>query len=116
MFYDPKWDKPEGEVDPFNIDTLIAWLQKKPAYDTYNYTNCRSCMLAEYFREYGFWSVDVDYATSVHGNKPLPAGWDNIASNGYNCLNPEANKKGKNYMSGWTYGKALARAKALKAA
>jgi hypothetical protein len=58
MLYDPKWE--QKTADPFNLDTLIAWLEKQPAAKEYNYQNaCGECLLGQYMAAHGIsWSAE----------------------------------------------------------
>lgn len=53
MLYDPKWEV-QTKADPFQLGTLIAWLEKQPANETYCYMSHGQCLLAQYFRAMGF--------------------------------------------------------------
>jgi hypothetical protein len=92
MLYDPKW-KRETVVD------LAAWLETKPADAAYNFLNYGSCLIAEWMEgvEKDCWALDV---------KLMYHGWDKA------CV-----ARGKNNNTAeWTYGAALARARAALAA
>lgn len=58
MLYDPKWEQ-QTKADPFKIETLIAWLEKQPAEETYCYMSTGHCLLAQYFVSLGFQDATV---------------------------------------------------------
>ncbi len=74
MLYNPEWTK----ADPLDIKTLIAWLEKQPADKSYNYQDCRGCVLAQYFRAHGFEfaMVDSKRVWSPRRTVNLPVGWN----------------------------------------
>ena len=97
MLYDPKW---QVKADPFSLDSLIAWLETKPAGASYDYMcNC-NCLLAQYFAQAGFLNVEASGFHFYHagGEHGLPKHFNEIAVN-----------------SPWLYGAALARAKQVVA-
>jgi hypothetical protein len=60
MLYDPKWEKQtETKADPFALGTLIAWLEKQPASETYCYENTGGCLMHKYFTDCGLKDVSV---------------------------------------------------------
>lgn len=60
MLYSPNWDKQsETKVDPFKLETLIAWLEKQPGDRRYDYTCSGRCLLAQYFTAMGFEDINV---------------------------------------------------------
>lgn len=64
MLYDPKWEKNvETKVDPFALDTLIAWLENQPANKAYSYCSTGRCLLAQYFTAHGFANVSIGSTT-----------------------------------------------------
>lgn len=84
MFFDPG-TKREAKADPLSLDSLIAWLEKQPADQEYDYGCNGTCMLASYFRSVNpnFCSVGTSYASFFDGENfsewALPDGWDDIA-------------------------------------
>lgn len=65
MLYDKRWDKARTESDPFNIYSLIAWLEKQPEHQAYDYENCDGgCLLGLYMASLGF-----DWHGKVMGSK-----------------------------------------------
>jgi hypothetical protein len=63
MFFDPG-TKTETKADPLSLDSLIAWLEKKPADARYNECQAHVCMLAQ-------WLQSIDPA-SRPAPKPEP--------------------------------------------
>ncbi|HZR75677.1 hypothetical protein [Bradyrhizobium sp.] len=59
MLYDKRWEKPEVKDDPLTIESLIAWLERQPADDFYEYDEPCACMLHQYFTAMGFENVAV---------------------------------------------------------
>jgi hypothetical protein len=49
MLYDPKWEI-EIKADPFSLDSLIAWLEKQPANETYAWHCQGQCMLGQWLK------------------------------------------------------------------
>lgn len=96
MLYDTKWDKPQ--VDVMSTTSLIAWLERRDATETYCYYHTGECLLAQYFQENypGAMRVSTRYLYPI--NRPLPDGWNAVAG-----LAPH------------TFGAALTRARALLA-
>jgi len=53
MLYDPKWEV-EVKADPLTLDSLIAWLERMPAGDSYDYENCLGqCLYGLYMASHG---------------------------------------------------------------
>jgi hypothetical protein len=104
MLYDKRWG--ETKVDPFNLDNLIAWLEKQPADMSYVYTNPCGCVLAQYFQQYGYRRVSTLGVYAADDSIKLPEGWDRIAS-GHGCYLKDIDKR-------LTFGRALGRARALR--
>lgn len=62
MLFDPKWEV-EIKADPLTLESLIAWLEKKPAAGTYNYEDCRgACLYGQYMASHG-----ISWAESFEG-------------------------------------------------
>lgn len=97
MLFDPKWEKPEVKADPFSLESLIAWLEKQPADRTYDFCQPSSCLIAEYLKARGEKNI------ILLSNEVDALGWTAI-------VHPRPTNK-----SGWTYGKALTRARSLLA-
>ena len=57
MLHNPKW-----EVKTSKTPRFIRWLEKQPAYETYDYTNPINCAYARYLRSYGVIAVVGPYA------------------------------------------------------
>lgn len=99
MLYNEAWDKPT-KADPFELGTLIAWLEKQPADGAYDYRECDECMFWHYFKSHGLplSSVGPGYyrlSPNICQTHDLPEHFEDIA-----------------WQSPWTYGAALARARA----
>lgn len=89
-------EKTVEKTDVFSLEGLVAWLEKQPAGRTYNFHDCRgACLLAQYLAAHGIkWAADgSSYAEMVE----VTTGHGIDVS----CNDP------------WTYGAALARARAL---
>lgn len=100
MLNNPNWNKP---VDVMSMNSLISWLEKKPADGTYLYGSTQECLLAQYFRDQG---VQVGALGNtrmlIEGEKhctEIPLGFQRTA--GYPCG------------GGQTFGAALERARQL---
>lgn len=106
MLFNQSTGKPKADV--LSTASLIAWLEQQIPSDSYRYEDSRHCVLAQYFKAHGYKGVKLmpymytyKGRLAVLGYKALPAGWEHVASN-----------DGWSY--GWTFGKALERAKALE--
>jgi len=104
MLHNPKWDV-EVKADPFSLESLIAWLEKQPADTAYDYTEPCGCLLAQYFTANGY----ADVAVMPNAVEYTLAGLDMSAnfSEGleFAAIGPENTRD-------WTFGAALARARA----
>lgn len=93
MLHNPNWDK--AKTSPLLLDNFIAWLQKQPADEKYDWLDSDSCLAAQYSQ-----SIDREYGhndiLALAGT--FSADLENIA-----------------YARPWNFGAALNRAKALKA-
>lgn len=101
MLYDPKWETtvvPAAKPDIFALSTLIAWLEKQPAGMRYEYADCKGlCLLGQYMTAHG-----VDWYGKLNGTDPYTAIC--IATNWGSSIAVH---------SSYTFGAALARARAL---
>lgn len=81
MLYDKRW---EYKADPMTLDSLISWLEGRPADKAYDYIVCDQCLLAQYFTACGFHGVLVEDQFFTHrgGYSRLPAYFNNIAVGG----------------------------------
>lgn len=63
MLFNPKWDKrAETKADPFDIRTLLAWLEKQPAKRRYDWGNCKGeCLFGQYMAAHGIAWSDATY-------------------------------------------------------
>ena len=81
MLFDPKWE----QRNAFSLDSLIGWLQRKPADEIYDYSSCGDCLLARYFADKGFnnkiYVNTVAFHVEDNGGKihTLPQNFDEIA-------------------------------------
>lgn len=49
MLYDTRWDKTETKVDPFKLETLVAWLETQPCDGEYVWHDCDGgCLMGIY--------------------------------------------------------------------
>lgn len=108
MPFDPNLEpvetKPAIETNPhpvFSLDGLIWWLERQPGEDTYDWTDCSgACAIGLYFRDSGIkWSA-ANYREMI----PIIIGRDGRTNSSVLLSRP------------WTFGAALSRAKALRAA
>lgn len=89
MLYDPKWRR-ECVAD------LVAWLETQPSGESYNYWNCNRCLVMEWMGG----RTDID-------------SWPDEIRQIYNGRDPWHIAAGaRRAASEWTYGAALARARA----
>jgi hypothetical protein len=93
MLYDPKWEV-ETKTDPLSLKAFVAWLEKQPPDTEYNYwCTTGECLLDTYISQVtGKPSRPSELHHEVCGGK----------SNYYEIAMPRP----------WTYGAALARARA----
>ena len=96
MFYEPQC-KPEVKVNPLEMGTLIAWLERQPAEKKYDYCCIHSCLAAQYYSAMGEKMCVV----------PLYGSQDPKHEGFRYKLEWLANH------SPWTFGAALERARAL---
>lgn len=94
MLYDPKWEK-KVEAKPYTLPALIAWLEKQPPEQHYDFNNYDGACLLD------------QYVTSVTGKPSTPTPdthWKTCGDgNGYTRI---ARRRP------WTFGAALERARA----
>lgn len=85
---------------PFELQSLIDWLDKQPARGKYDYSEPQACLICQYFDAIGIRYDTVDpyhWRSSERGDlRPLPEGFNDIAQR-----------------PPWTFGGALVRARAL---
>lgn len=93
MLWNPKFDKQaETKAGPLTRETLIAWLERQPENQEYDYIEADSCMAAQYLKAHGVRSFIVDGQDDL--NEMLP-GLGDVA-----------------VQRPWTFGAALQRARA----
>jgi hypothetical protein len=107
MLYNKSTGQPVADV--MSINSLVAWLEKKPAEGTYSYINGARCLIAQYLQENGFPEARVSAHTyrkhSGGENQKLPKEFHEIAIGGPNT---------NNVIGPTTFGAALNRAKAYQ--
>jgi len=59
MLYDPKWEKPKADV--FSLEGLIAWLEKQPADEVYDWYDIDGCVLCQYLQGAGGYAEPAAY-------------------------------------------------------
>jgi hypothetical protein len=89
MLYNPQW-RPRGVVD------LIAWLETRDPGEYYNYHSCSRCLIAQWMGNSVDWPVEIKIIYKGH--------------------DPGAIAYGSGAPEDWTFGAALARARAALAA
>ncbi len=88
-------------INTFSVTGLIAWLETQDPATEYPYSSNDDCLLCRYFRARG---------VSLGGLAPMGSmTWGDATGNDH-ILPPELNRVSRGYP--WTYGAALARAKA----
>jgi hypothetical protein len=93
MLCDPQWN---AAADPFSLDSLIVWLEKRPASGQYNFHDRRGrCMLCQYLADV---MPQVYWATAYIKLTRLNRATETLAR-----------------QTPWTFGAALERARALQA-
>lgn len=107
MLYNKEWDG--GGEDIRSLDSLIAWLETKPADRRYDYCDVNYCVLAQYFSEKLNTPVLVGAENYSYWDGPreirlqLPPHFNKIAQAGLSIWGPE------------TFGKALKVARRIRA-
>lgn len=48
MLFNPDWKKPETKPDVFSLASLIRWLEKQPADRAYDYHDIFGCIVCQY--------------------------------------------------------------------
>lgn len=106
MLYDTRWDRTETKPDVFSLESLIAWLQKQPWNGKYEYSNCRECLLTQYFLAMGYQNVEIDDLSLRHdgGKIALPSLFNAIALDKSEIFHRPGDYR-------WTFGAALDRAR-----
>ncbi len=103
MLYDPKWERPvKTRADPFTLPALIAWLERQPAGEAYDWLNIHGCLACRYFQSLGH--------KTPWGNSYQ------LAEDGYKT--PFGGRENYHKIAGakpWTFGAALDRARAIAA-
>lgn len=99
MLYDPKWELPDLTYSGVSLRGIIAWLETKPARESYCYTNPRACAAAQYKQSLGATGDDVIVKLSYRIPADAPGIWL------WNIVAPEPQ----------TFGAALERARKVMA-
>ncbi len=115
MLYDPKWDKQAWVLENATLADLIAWLETKPPAETYDYVT-GECLLCRYLQDHHGASQprvtgDAWSMTNSFPFTPLPPRFDDIAAARAGYCGPTPRD-----LPVWSYGGALARARAIAAA
>ena len=71
------------KADPLTLESLIAWLEKRPAHVEYCYADNDACLLGQYFTAMGFDGVIAGSDCFSHGEGMkdihFPPSFDEIA-------------------------------------
>jgi hypothetical protein len=105
MLYDPKWEqKTDPEFAGIRLSEFIAWLETKPADETYDYLKPTRCAAAQYLQSRGA-TEDASSVMFLHldGSPNLQGDWLNKILHS----SPHAET--------WTFGNALILAKQTQA-
>lgn len=102
MLYNKNWDAKTVTSDPFTLESLIAWLEKQPADQGYEWHNCDGgCLIGLYGAYHGFsWRQMID----CPGGDPENTPYAKLTPGGLAAAHPR------------TFGAALIRARAALAA
>lgn len=100
MLWDPRR---EVKADPFELSTLITWLELWPLEKQYDYPEPGRCLLTQYFAAHGFLDVRVGRNHFYSGPRLyfLTDGFNEIAA-------------GRGIREDWTFGHALGRARTMQ--
>lgn len=122
MLYNPNWNTPapktKKKLDIWSMESLIAWLETKPADQVYNYGLPNKCLLGQYFTAVGgggkvyagVTHVTINkklfgfIPTPIWSNYTLPAGFNDVAIG-------RSGFGGGSTRDDWTFGAALERAR-----
>lgn len=71
MLYDKRWEGKEVKIYKLlSLEGLISWLEKQPANEKYEWTNCSKCVFGQYLAEFGLTNqasqVDVLSGGAIH--------------------------------------------------
>lgn len=97
--------RPAPKVMPRGLwvmERFVAWLETMPPEQSYDYCDCKRCLLSQYLRHRGKWSPIVgpySWTNWILWSRPIPEIFNDIA----------VGRGGSN--GGRTYGAALARAR-----
>ena len=69
MLYDKRRDV---KAEPFALTSLVAWLEKQPDDEAYDYNCNGKCLLSQYFIAHGFKNVLMWTDCFYHGPEPVP--------------------------------------------
>jgi hypothetical protein len=97
MLYDPKWERPDRVYDKVSLRRLIAWLETMPTDGRYDFCHPARCALGQYLAAQGFTGRDI--IVDVENES-----WIELVA------------QGGGLPDDWTFGAALARARAVLAA
>ena len=99
MLYDPKWEV-EIKADPLSLEGVIAWLEKQPADEAYDYDDCSgACLYGLYMAHHGF-TWEASGACGKHVSSPERSQFCDLVYCEVAAEEP------------WTFGAALERARA----
>lgn len=88
----------------FSLDSLVHWLERKPADEGYSYINGRACMCYQYFSYMG---LDVDRVSAMFYFLKSDPNHPNMYPGSFNKIS-----LGIDSVYGpWTFGEALKRAR-----
>lgn len=81
MLFDPNWSI---GVRPFQLSSLISWLESQPPESTYTYSDCGRCLLAQYFTAMGFKKIIITsesmyYRDPTERGQSLPSFFNQIS-------------------------------------
>jgi hypothetical protein len=100
MLYDKKWDQ-KTEISPLSLDSFIAWLETKPADESYDWNDCKGNCLVD------------QYGMAVRGEAISHSGAALDAVFGSEIDDEWAYQRIYGTLP-WTYGAALERAKSTR--
>lgn len=69
MLHNPKWDVANSSI--MTVGSLVNWLERKPIDGQYMYSECKGCLLYQYFNDMGMEVHHVDSSRYYLGSDTM---------------------------------------------